>query len=152
MKPIPPLWQNGDITFTTVTNKYVVDASSRFFANGAVASGVGSTDPSPSGVYTNVASGVFNPAFASQLVTGGPRALTLNTALAVSSVPIYRGKTYTLTSTDALAHTLTLSGDTFLGAAPTTIATFGAIGAYITFTVVSNTQVSVLGISGVILS
>ena len=154
---------NNTVTYSGVTNPYVIDATSIYSTLQNT-----STDPSPSNVYTYTASEVMNSGYLNQLVdTSSPLTITLNPATLTNNAFQYRGKTYNLyssmTSPFPQAHILKLTGAgvSFVGQGVgatvsnfKTTATFNALnlGEGLTFTVMSNTQVQVTSSIGVTFS
>lgn len=102
---------------------------------------------SPNGVLQVSASGALNNAYLEQSLAVGSLAMTLDPTAVFASDELYVGKTYTLVSNNASAHTLTLlGGATFTGiGASGSVATFDpVVGASMVFNVVSPTSVLVL--------
>ena len=147
-----------NVFFDGVAVPYAIDESSRYITpNNA------GTNPSPSDIFTNTASGTLNSAYLKQAINSAtsislsfnPSTLIPSTIVPpVAGTPIYIGKTFQLTVESGAAHTLTLTGGaTFLGGAGTgTIATFDTAGSTITFTILSGTQVAINASSGVAIS
>ncbi len=109
-------------------------------------------------VGTNI---VMENSFPAQLLgvatSAPPVTLTMNPAAAtIFGYGLYLGKTFTISSLNGAAHTLTLSGTYFKrfgnSPDPSTVATFGGTDSFLTFHVENATSVRVLNSAGVTFS